>query len=501
MHYLNINIFRKYSFLFVFRSLDHSCTKSSSMKNHIKEHDSSPWEMSTQTTKESSPWELAPQHCNNGPRYDVDEDSPAGAYGAYSVRPKRRQVSREYLYNESPPQPQLPSNQNSNAKERVASPPVRSPSPENLDFRKPNSTYKSRNSFKSSPSLSSVSSSSSRKSTPSRVRPNEAASKEETSSLLNSKDSDDEPEEKSHRSPGRQKKVYELEKNRDVSEQTMSLTQGDTDSNCGDSQIDLEWDPTLLTDSSVPSESLSTAGEDETSYKSKVKKCSNDKLQKVLASLDGDTIEKGNEPSVPPDLLLSYNEVQNSNEPKSNLDILEELFNANQIDEGEMKDEVRRLQELLPSPKHQQKSEVVHNPILESFFESPPPPPQEFASREKVLTPVPVDSSRESTPSHQPNSVSETPTCQTSSDGVKATSTQNNETEVFGNGKETVDVHSDGDEPLDESVVEDPVIFSGQQESAEVLVVDTDELTDLKLLNRRRKSFDQAQEYGNVLSD
>lgn len=461
---------------------------SSNAKNHMGQHEPSPWEMNTpQPVKESSPWEMAPQRHSNGTRYEADDDSPAGAYGAYSVRPKRRQVSREYIYNEGPPQPRQASNQaiskhHSGDATQSSSPGiVRKPTP-----------YKTNNAFKSSPSMSSVSSSSSRKSTPNRARPRDAVARHETSSLLNSKDSDEEDEEKV--SPGELKKIYKLNKSEDISELTSSLTHDDTDSNCGDGQIDLEWDPTLMTDSSVQSEPLPVPVKEDQPVKKKAakKKSPSDKLAKVLASLDDVTDEKPKKAAeAAPNLLLSYNELNHDSPPKSNIDILQDLFDANQIGDKERKEEVDRLQELLPSPKHQPtSSEVVNNPLLESFFESPPPPPQEFASREKVLIPTPVHSSNDSTPSHQSAAVSGT---------TASISVSDDSAMLYSHVDQAshVETEMECDSEHLEDQQQSPI--SGTQESEQVVVVDTDELTDLKPTTSN--SYDHSQESGDVMSD
>ena len=463
----------------------HSLDHSNNMSNHVSSHDPSPWEMNAHhqqqpVVKESSPWEMAPQQRCSNTRYETEDDSPAGAYGAYSVRPKRRQqANRDYVYNnEAPPaQPHSHSHQQSTSKQH-SSAATQSTSPAPVRKQTP---YKTSNAFKSSPSLSSVSSSSSRKSTPNRARPKDAASRDETSSLLNNKDSDDDDmtADKVKTSPDQLKGIYKLKENEDVSEVTSSLTHDDTDSNCGDGQIDLEWDPTLMTDSSVQSETVPVK-KDESQRKKPKKKSPSDKLAKVLASLDDVTDKKSkhNPADAPDNLLLSYNELDQANQPKSNIDILQGLFDANQIADGSGKEDVDRLQELLPSPKRQHTSDdVAKDPLLESFFESPPPPPQEFASsREKVLIPTPVHSSNDSTPSHVSAAVSQSATSMSYSDdsAMASSSYPSQEDDVSQGG--IVEEMKSGDDLMNEQCT----FTTGRQESDDVVVVDTDELTNLK---------------------
>ena len=306
-----------------------------------------------QASTDNSPWELAPSQ-QGVPRYEPnpDDESPAGAYGAYSVGPKRKPRPRPV--NAEPPRRARPVASNNDGGAYYA--PRRSPSPEELSFRAPSQPAKTgitsyfAKSAKSSPSVSMSSSSSSKKSTPLKVRGKEAATSAETSSLLNQSESEEDEGvmvEISHSKISSPEKRYKKEKQ--VGDEGGSLLASAEDPGTlppPPSAVELEWDPEIDLDDTIVE-----IGSQEV-----------DDLAKEAGNLKVETT------AAHPDLLLSYNNV----ETKKTND-LEELISS---------PEHESLQLPPPNASGQLLSEIViNNPSLSNFLlTSAPPPPQEFAS-------------------------------------------------------------------------------------------------------------------------
>ena len=378
----------------------------------------------TPVSEEVSPWELAPSR-RGMPRFESsgDDESPAGAYGAYSLAPKRKPrpksaetpspIKEKARYQPSRYDP----------KESYSISP-RSPSPEDLTFRAPIQPSKTGlGSFftkpsKGSPAISLSSSSSSKKSTPLKVRGKEAATSAETSSLLNQTESDEEGVmvEISHYSKNTSpNKSYMADKT--IGEEggaLLATVEEPTDLPPPSTEIELEWDP------EVGDETLTD----------------NSELIKETEKL---SIEEEKPQS---DFLLSYTDVES---PKKSIpNDLEELIST---PEHESFLQLNKQQYLPPpNPGGQLLSEIVtNNPSLSNFLmSSTPPPPKQFA-----------------TSSEPPDIVLP--------DGGPG----------YGGGE----VESSFPVRVDEQIE----------------VIDLDE-EPRKRRNRRRNSFDQAQEFGNILN-
>nr|CAB3266974.1 tight junction-associated protein 1 [Phallusia mammillata] len=154
-------------------------------------------------------------------------------------------------------------------------------------------------------------------------------------------------------------------------------------------------------------------------------------------------------------LLLSYNEVEIKKEPEGMN--LEDLLNMNVETATDTMANVNLTPSQAPDSGHLL-SEIAHgNPSFESFLLTTPPPPQEFASTEKQPQPT-----------------------------EDAIYTQ-------------VDINAtvNSTEQDDNVVCTNEANFSVQANDV-IEVVDLD-LTESQLDTRRRNSFEQAREYGNVM--
>ncbi|XP_076816733.1 uncharacterized protein LOC143462443 isoform X2 [Clavelina lepadiformis] len=482
-----------------------------------EEDNGSPWERQLapkqSSNEESSPWELAPSRMPDFQNVE-DDDGSAGAYGAYSVRPKRRPQKRQInpypeksrekgkaphdiggMSNKQPPTSETVGHQQiakmaqSASKIGISYLRSRSPSPDTLDFRQPEdlefrkaapppsktalSKYISRSS-KSSPSMTSSSSNSSRKNTPLKVRGKEAATNAETSSLINAVDSDEEntlasePQYLSaHTSPD---KSY-LKRETGMEGGSLSSVENDevevvAAPSVG--EIDLEWDPTLT--SHHPPEI------DEESQEMVV-------LEKETAKI---ILQEKGEVQHEPDLLLSYTNVES---PKKDLHqfTLEDLENDNaNLSVKQSNDNLLMMENLqsLPSPQHtgQLLSEIVNtNPSLENFLiTSPPPPPQEFACAQRRPRQI----------YNSDVSYSKFPITKDSPSFYPELTFKDHDPVEKG-------IKNTADGPLESEVesTNQPVRVDEQ-----VIVIDLDEEPRKRVATlRRRNSLDQAQEFGNVM--
>ena len=392
--------------------------------------------------EENSPWELAPSRRVVARCESVDDESPAGAYGAYSVSSRRKAPTKAHRFD----RPETSSrNETSGYDARIA--PVqlqRPPSPEDLCFRAPAEPIRSGISgffnkpAKDSPSAS-LSSGSSKKSTPIRVRGKEKATAAETSSLLNQSQSDDDDGsgvmvEISHYPNNQTSPEKRYTKERVVGQEKNSLLAADDDAQYElpppPSEIELEWEPDIEAEENPEQFSVDSHGQ----------------------------VSKHDQPAASetqPDLLLSYADVESP--IKSLNSDLEALMNQGTGKYEEESSYLDTNQYLLPpNPSGQLLSEIVtNNPSLSSFLMSSaphPPPPEQYASGNEQM------SSRPTVP---------------------------------------VDNKSAHLAATDEPEVEHaslPVRVDDQIE-----VIDLDE-EPRKPGSRRRNSFDQAREFGNVLN-
>ena len=385
-------------------------------------------------SEEGSPWELAPSR-RGVSRYEStpDDESPAGAYGAYSVVPKRKSRHNPDETH-SPTKERACYNQSTYERNESYSVAPRSSSPEALTFRAPYrppktgiAGYFSKPNKGSSPLSSS---SSSKKSTPLKVRGKEAATSAETSSLLNQSDSDDDVMvEISHYSsnPTSPSKNYMKEKNiGDEGGALLSSVDEPTDMPPPPTEIELEWDPEIPCDDTLTESPDANA------------------LAKQTESLSLDRQKPQS------NLLLSYSNVESSQKVFSN--DLEDLVSSPEHENFLTHNNQLYLPP--PNPGGQLLSEIVtNNPSLSSFLMSTaPPPPEQFATIGN---------------SSNPNLVSSV-----------ISKNKVGESSPFGE-------ISDSSPPT--------------RVDEQIEVIDLDE-EPRKRSNRRRNSFDQAQEFGNVLN-
>lgn len=392
---------------------------------------------------ENSPWELAPSRQGvTQPSDCVDDESSAGAYGAYSVS-SRRKIRSKPARNDRP-QAQL-STRTPAAYQDTKFAPIqlkRPPSLEDLSFRAPSEPVRSGISSyfnKSAKDGSGVSGSSgsSKKSTPVRVRGKEKATNAETSSLLNQSQSEDDDDgimlEISHY-PCKQtspEKRYPREKG--VVDEKGSLLAADSEEHYElpppPSEIELEWDQEIELTENPPLDALSS--------------------QNQVSKVNHQSGESQ------PNLLLSYSNVESP--VKSVASEFESLMTTGA---GKFEDEsFLETKQYLPPPNPggQLLSEIViNNPSLSNFLMSTaPPPPQEFASNSKQTTNVQV--------------------------------------EIHPSMKNDHGLLTSGGAGFEPASL--PVRVDDQIE-----VIDLDE-EPRKRGNRRRNSFDQAREYGDVLNN
>jgi len=395
----------------------------------------------TPASEEGSPWELAPSR-QGKPRYEsnVDDETSAGAYGAYSVGPKRKPRPKS-AETPSPSKERIHYQPNHYAMKESRYVPPRSPSPEDLTFRAPVQPPKAglasffSKSDKGSPAVSMSSSSSSKKSTPLKVRGKEVATNAETSSLLNQFESDDENDvtiEISHYSSKHTSPNKNYLKEKDLGEEGGALlgsTDEPTDLPPPPTEIELEWEPEICDETLVENSGPDVVAKE-------TEKLS---LQEKEAQSN---------------FLLSYADVESPQKSFSN--DLEELMST---PEHENFLSLNKQQYLPPpNPGGQLLSEIVtNNPSLSNFLmTSAPPPPKQFA-----------------TSSEQPDLISSVP----------STSLYRKEAQID----------------------ENPTVRDELEPSLPVRVDEQIEVIDLdeeprKRSNRRRNSFDQAQEYGNILN-